>query len=120
MFIPLNAFVAQAAIAHPSSSSTPAPATPARVRLKCRLIGDGHVDSCVVLKEDPPGLGFGAAAINLSSTFKVRVRRRTGKNLTDTEVVIPVSFKQATDDALPSSPAASPVPNPGQPLPTCR
>ncbi|MFC3080490.1 TonB family protein [Phenylobacterium terrae] len=41
------------------------------VRLQCRIDATGTPQSCVVRGETPPGLGFGAAAMELAPYFKI-------------------------------------------------
>jgi periplasmic protein TonB len=58
-------------------------------RLRCAVRDDRGV-TCVLESEDPPGYGFGAAALKLAPYFKVRAddpRVQPGKT-----IVIPVRF----------------------------
>ena len=41
-------------------------------KLQCLVMQDGSLQSCKVVSEDPPGKGFGEAAMNLASHQKVR------------------------------------------------
>jgi len=38
-------------------------------RLRCRIARSGTLEACAVEEEQPPGLGFGAAALSLSGAF---------------------------------------------------
>jgi TonB family protein len=42
-----------------------------RARIKCVVAADGRLAECRVLSESPPGEGFGAAAVALSSKFRL-------------------------------------------------
>jgi TonB family protein len=41
-------------------------------KLQCMVMADGSLQSCKVLSEDPPGEGFGEAALASAKTAKVR------------------------------------------------
>jgi hypothetical protein len=41
-------------------------------KLQCTVMADGSLQSCSVLSEDPPGKGFGDAALLMAKTAKVR------------------------------------------------
>jgi hypothetical protein len=41
-------------------------------KLQCMVMADGSLQSCSVISEDPPGKGFGQAALISAQTAKVR------------------------------------------------
>jgi len=41
-------------------------------KLQCMVMADGSLQSCEVISEDPPGKGFGLAALASAKTAKVR------------------------------------------------
>jgi TonB family protein len=41
-------------------------------KLQCMVMADGSLQSCTVMSEDPPGKGFGDAALATAKTAKVR------------------------------------------------
>jgi protein TonB len=41
-------------------------------KLQCRVMADGSLQSCKVVAEDPPGKGFGEAAMQMAQTQKVK------------------------------------------------
>jgi TonB family protein len=52
--------------------SAAARASGGRAVLNCRLTAEGRTSNCTVASETPPGLGFGEAAIKISSQLKFR------------------------------------------------
>ncbi|MFK5173479.1 energy transducer TonB, partial [Propionibacterium freudenreichii] len=61
-----------------------------RALLKCTIDDAGVVESCSALSEEPRGLGFGDAAVKISSSF--RFKPGVGENASDHEVRIPIKF----------------------------
>ena len=60
-------------------------------KLQCLVMADGSLTSCKVVSEDPPGKGFGEAALHMAVTQKVKAdpaRPATGLLAT-----IPFNFK---------------------------
>ena len=71
------------------------------VDLRCVVTPEGRVTDCTVEREAPPGLGFGEAAIRLSSQFRMKPNPDMGPTERGT-VLIPVKF------ALPTQSPATP------------
>lgn len=65
-----------------------------RARLKCELAVSGVLENCSVVSESPGGLGFGAAALSLSSEFRAAPSSRDGVPVR-AEVAFPVNFRLA-------------------------
>jgi TonB family protein len=83
--------------------SAPAGLTEAHVRLSCPFNANGTLGQCAILSEDPPGLGFGAAALTLASRFSLRSGVASPEQLAKARVILPITF---TNPALgPQSPA---------------
>ena len=60
-------------------------------KLQCLVMADGSLMSCKVVSEDPPGKGFGEAALHMAMTQKVKEDpKRPAAGLLAT---IPFNFK---------------------------
>lgn len=74
------------------------------VVLRCTVATDGSV-ACQVAEETPAGMGFGAAALAFSKTFKMTPMLRDGKPVDGGKVTIPIKFSPSEEDAEGASPA---------------
>ena len=63
-----------------------------RAIIKCVVTTTGLLRACGVVTEDPPGDGFGIAAVVLSRTFLMKPRLANGIPV-EGEISIPISFK---------------------------
>lgn len=63
-----------------------------RVTLSCEVNGDGTVRDCSVVSESPAGMGFDAAALSLTPTFKMRSTMPDGTPVAGKKVRTPFSF----------------------------
>jgi len=70
-----------------------------RVVLVCKVTRAGATEACRVESEDPPGRGFGEAALSMSDEFKLRPRTHNGQSVDGGEVRIPMRFKLPRDRA---------------------
>jgi protein TonB len=62
-------------------------------RIKCTVTACGTLENCEVLSEDPPGYGFGEAALGMSKLFKMRPQTKGGQPVGGATVVIPLKFE---------------------------
>jgi hypothetical protein len=76
-----------------------------RVRLRCLVGESGHPSDCQIIEEVPLGLGFGAAALRMSSMMRLRTVDAEGKSTVGNAVKIPMRF---TDSRFPDSPVTVP------------
>lgn len=64
-----------------------------RAEIECTATPTGHATDCVVLSEEPAGMGFGEATVRASRKFRVRPFSARGEPVTGQRVVIPMSWK---------------------------
>jgi TonB family protein len=62
-----------------------------KVILTCELSPEGGLRKCAVTDESPPGLGFGGAALSLSSEFRLKPRMKDGKPVVSS-ISVPIRF----------------------------
>jgi protein TonB len=60
--------------------------------LDCEVTSDGALKNCAVAVEDPPGWGFGAAALQLAPLFHMK-STANGPMPSSGKVTIPIRFK---------------------------
>lgn len=63
-----------------------------RAVINCSVNVTGALQGCTVVSEDPPGSGFGQAAIMLAGSFKMKPRLVDGKPEAGATVKIPINF----------------------------
>jgi protein TonB len=76
-------------------------------RMKCLVTAEGRLQNCEILSESPEGYGFGQAALNMATLFKMRPQTRDGQPVGGATVVIPLKFNPPSD---PPPPPAAPKP----------
>ena len=86
---------------------------PGKVRMTCKVNSIGMVEDCRVISETPAGIGFGFAALQSASYFRMKPRTLNGAPVSGAEVTIPLNFVM-DDGAGPPAAAepASPIPSP--------
>ena len=60
--------------------------------IRCRVTARGELTACRVASEDPPGAGFGAAALKLAPIFRMRALGRDGRPVQGAQVTVPIEF----------------------------
>ena len=68
-----------------------------KTQIECRVDAQGRLFGCYVIKEDPPSMGFGAAALSLSDKFLMRPKTVDGTPVSGAKVIIPLNFAVAPD-----------------------
>ena len=61
-----------------------------RATIGCRVTIEGFLEACQVQSEDPPGLGFGQAALQLAPQFRMSPKIRGGKAVPGGKVSVPI------------------------------
>ena len=64
----------------------------ARVVMECQVVAEGALSGCVTQTETPSGLGYGDAAIRLSSAFRLSVWTDEGLPSIGGKVRVPIRF----------------------------
>ena len=62
-----------------------------RAVLDCTVLSDGRL-TCTVVSENPRGMEFGDAAVNVSHAFRMAARTSDGRSTTGGRVRIPITF----------------------------
>jgi TonB family protein len=60
--------------------------------IKCRIADDGTFTKCSVVDESPAKYGFGAAALQMSSLFKVALKDDQGVDVKGVSVTVTLQF----------------------------
>lgn len=63
-----------------------------KVRLSCRVTAAGALTGCRILSEEPPGMGFGQAALTLMPQMLMTPAIKDGKAVDYDGVTIPITF----------------------------
>ena len=63
-----------------------------RAVIACQVAATGLLEYCAVIDESPAGFGFGAAALQMSKSFRMRPRTRDGVPVSGADVNIPINF----------------------------
>ena len=71
------------------------PPRPGRVLMRCQVKIDGTLQYCIIVAEDPPGLGFGAASLQAARYFRMRPPTIDGKPFGGAIVTIPIAWRMA-------------------------
>lgn len=69
--------------------------------ISCSVRVTGELSDCSVFLEDPPGLGFGEAALAMSHLFRMKPMTRDGQPVPGGTVRIPVRFSTQAFTAAP-------------------
>lgn len=71
---------------HPRTASR----TSAKVAVDCLIDESGRFTTCKVVREDPPGRGFGESTLRLAKFFQMRLRDADGIAVAGRHLVLPV------------------------------
>lgn len=63
-----------------------------QVLVRCAVGASGALNHCAVAREDPASMGFGAAALKLTTYFRLKPATRDGQTIDGARVEIPLSF----------------------------
>jgi TonB family protein len=63
-----------------------------KVLMQCRVERTGALSACVIKHEDPRGLGFGKATLQMAPLFRMKPKTVSGKPVSGALVTIPVQF----------------------------
>jgi protein TonB len=82
-------------------------------RISCTVTQSGTLVDCSTLWESPAGFGFGLAAVQMSSAFKMAPRTVDGGAVSGAKVLIPIRFKYpGREDQTPKPVPATTPPSP--------
>jgi TonB family protein len=70
----------------------------------CRVTSEAKLKDCSVKSEDPPGMGFGAAALKMAPLFKMHHAPNGGPSV-EGRITIPMRFKLNPDGSAAAAPA---------------
>jgi|GEM_PF-1549269 TonB family protein len=63
-----------------------------RATIRCSVTTEGLLADCLVASEEPPGAGFGPAAVSMASRFRMRPMTKDGRPVGGGTVSIPIRF----------------------------
>jgi TonB family protein len=63
-----------------------------RVVMHCRVTATGTLTACAVVSEEPPGAGFGEAALKLTNRFRMTKTTADGLPVEGADITIPIRF----------------------------
>lgn len=60
--------------------------------VQCAVLADGSLDHCQVVAEEPQGMGFGEASVQMAVIFKMKPTMADGSSVDGAQVLIPLSW----------------------------
>jgi hypothetical protein len=60
--------------------------------MACDVDVKGQLENCSVYQEDPPGLGFGEAAVKAARYFRMARKDSAGRSVAGGRVIVPIVF----------------------------
>lgn len=73
------------------------PPAEVRILMVCRITAAGGLEACSIRSEDPPGLGYGPAALALAPIFRMPELDLDGRPVAGRTVQIPIIWKNAPE-----------------------
>lgn len=73
------------------------PPAEVRILMVCRITAAGGLEACLIKSEDPPGLGYGPAALALAPIFRMPEVDLDGRPVAGRTVQIPIVWKNAPE-----------------------
>jgi hypothetical protein len=70
-----------------------------RATIRCQVTVEGFLDACKVRSEEPVGMNFGAAGLQLAPQFRMSPKIRGGKAVPGGDVSIPIIWEAPTGTA---------------------
>jgi len=67
------------------------------VLMVCRITAEGGLEACTIRSEDPPGLGYGPAALAVAQFFRMPPVDELGRPVAGRMVQIPIIWKSAPE-----------------------
>lgn len=64
-----------------------------RATIACTIDTKGFMEKCEVVREEPAGQGFGAAALALGPGFKLTPKTPSGISVVGSKITIPIAFR---------------------------
>ncbi len=74
--------------------------------LDCQVLHSGSLDHCIAAAEDPPGMGFGDAAVAISKDFTMNPWSKQGFPVDGAHVRLPIRLTLDAPPPLPADPTA--------------
>jgi TonB family protein len=79
-----------------------------RASVECTVAADGTLSGCETVTEDPAGLGFGEAAMEVASVMQMSPWTKQGAPVEGARINLPIKFVLPTDATAPAAPPAKP------------
>lgn len=76
--------------------------------LDCIVAPNGALTACAVTSEEPPGKGFGAAALAAITSFATNPWTDDGRPAAGAKIHVPIRFEEVEPEPAPAAPAGSP------------
>ena len=71
--------------------------------IRCTVTTDGRLAACSMLKEAPVGLGFGAAALAASPSYRFKPAKKLGQPV-ETDLILSIAFRLGSEPGADAAP----------------